>query len=130
MNVPELLRYSEDHGWVAPQGEGPGAHARVGLTDYGQDLLGEVEFVELPAPGSHLGAGDMMAEIEARKATSELYSPVAGRIVAVNESLVQAPEAVNLDPYGDGWLCILAPDDAAEIDRLMDPGAYARYVGG
>lgn len=130
MNVPEPLRYSEDHGWVAPQGEGPEELARVGLTDYGQDLLGEVEFVELPSPGSHLVAGALMAEIEARKATSELYSPLAGRIVAVNESLVESPGAINSDPYGDGWLCILAPDDAADIDRLMDGTAYARFVGG
>ncbi len=130
MSVPELLRYSEDHGWVAPPGEGPEGHARVGLTDYGQDLLGEVEFVDLPAPGSHLRAGDLMAEIEARKATSELYSPLGGRVVAVNESLLDSPGAINSDPYGEGWLCIVAPDDAGDIDRLMDPGAYARFVDG
>jgi glycine cleavage system H protein len=130
VNVPEALRYSEDHGWVASQVEGSEGLARVGLSDYGQDLLGEVEFVELLPAGSHVVAGDLLAEIEARKATSELYSPLAGRIVAVNESLLESPEAINSDPYGDGWLCILAPDDATDIDRLMDGTAYARFVGG
>ena len=130
MNVPASLRYSEDHGWVAAEGEVPERLARVGLTDYGQDLLGEVEFVELPEPGSRLTAGDLMAEIEARKATSELYAPLAGRVVAVNGLLAERPEAVNTDPYGDGWLCILALDDAARIEALMDGVAYARFVGG
>ena len=130
MNVPASLRYSEDHGWVAAEGEVPERLARVGLTDYGQDLLGEVEFVELPEPGSRLTAGDLMAEIEARKATSELYAPLAGRVVAVNGLLAERPEAVNTDPYGDGWLCILALDDAALIEALMDGVAYARFVGG
>ncbi len=130
MNVPASLRYSEDHGWVAAEGEVPERLARVGLTDYGQDLLGEVEFVELPEPGSRLTAGDLMAEIEARKATSELYAPLAGRVVAVNGLLAERPEAVNTDPYGDGWLCILVLDDAAHIEALMDGVAYARFVGG
>ncbi len=130
MNVPASLRYSEDHGWIAAEGEGPERQARVGLTDYGQDLLGEVEFVELPEPGSRLTAGDLMAEIEARKATSELYAPLAGRVVAVNGLLAERPEAVNTDPYGDGWLCILALDDAAHIEGLMDGAAYARFVSG
>ena len=130
MNVPASLRYSEDHGWIAAEGEGSERQARVGLTDYGQDLLGEVEFVELPEPGSRLTAGDLMAEIEARKATSELYAPLAGRVVAVNGLLAERPEAVNTDPYGDGWLCILALDDAARIEALMDGVAYARFVGG
>lgn len=103
---------------------------RVGLTDFGQDLLGEVEFVDLPAPGLRLSAGDLMAEIEARKATSELYAPVAGRVVAVNELLAESPGAVNSDPYGDGWLCLLAPADDAAADELMDSAAYAGFVGG
>ena len=130
MNVPEPLRYSEDHGWVAAEGEGSERMARVGLTDYGQDLLGEVEFVELPEPGSRLTAGDLMAEIEARKATSELYAPLAGRVVAVNGLLAERPDTVNTDPYGDGWLCVLALDDAAHIEGLMDGVAYARFVSG
>lgn len=130
MNVPALLRYSADHGWVAAEAGGPERLARVGLTDYGQDLLGEVEFVELPEPGRRLAAGDLMAEVEARKATSELYAPVAGRVVAVNELLAGSPGAVNSDPYGDGWLCVLALDDAAPLDELMDGDAYARFVGG
>lgn len=130
MNVPALLRYSEDHGWVAAEGEGPDRLARVGLTDYGQDLLGEVEFVELPEPGSRLATGDLMAEIEARKATSELYAPLTGRVVAVNGLLAERPGAVNADPYGDGWLCVLAVDDTAHIEELMDGVAYARFVNG
>ena len=130
MNVPALLRYSTDHGWVAAEGEGPDRLARVGLTDYGQDLLGEVEFVELPQPGSRLIAGELMAEIEARKATSELYAPLTGRVVAVNGLLAETPGAVNADPYGDGWLCVLAVDDTVHIEELMDGVAYARFVSG
>lgn len=130
MNVPELLRYSADHGWVAQEGEGQDHLVRVGLTDFGQDLLGEVEFVDLPAPGSRLAAGDLMAEIEARKATSELYAPLAGRVVAVNGLLAESPEVLNNDPYGDGWLCLLAPEDAAHLDELMDGAAYVRFAGG
>ena len=130
MNVPEPLRYSTDHGWVAQEGEGQDRLVRVGLTDYGQDLLGEVEFVELPAPGSLLGAGDLMAEIEARKATSELYAPLGGRVVAVNGALAETPGVLNSDPYGDGWLCLVAPEDVAQLDELMDGAAYARFVGG
>ena len=130
MNVPEPLRYSTDHGWVAQEGDGQDRLVRVGLTDFGQDLLGEVEFVDLPAPGSRLAAGDLMAEIEARKATSELYAPLAGRVVAVNGLLAETPEVLNSDPYGDGWLCLLAPEDVACLDDLMDGAAYARYAGG
>ena len=130
MNVPEPLRYSTDHGWVAREGEEHDHLVRVGLTDFGQDLLGEVEFVDLPAPGSRLDAGDLMAEIEARKATSELYAPLAGRVVAVNGLLAESPGVLNSDPYGDGWLCLLAPEDAACLDGLMDGEAYARFAGG
>lgn len=130
MNVPELLRYSTDHGWVAQEGEGQDGLVRVGLTDFGQDLLGEVEFVDLPAPGSRLATGDLMAEIEARKATSELYAPLAGRVVAVNGLLAETPEVLNCDPYGDGWLCVLAPEDGAHLDELMDGAAYVRFAGG
>ncbi|MCY3787036.1 MAG: glycine cleavage system protein GcvH [bacterium] len=130
MNVPASLRYSEGHGWVAAEGEGPEHLARVGLTDYGQDLLGEVEFVELPELGGRLAAGELMAEIEARKATSELYAPLTGRVVAVNGLLADRPGAVNADPYGEGWLCVLAVDDASCIEELMDGAAYARFVGG
>lgn len=115
---------------MAQEGEGQDHLVRVGLTDFGQDLLGEVEFVDLPAPGSRLSAGDLMAEIEARKATSELYAPLAGRVVAVNGLLAETPEVLNRDPYGDGWLCLLAPEDVAHVDDLMDGAAYARYAGG
>ena len=115
---------------MSQEGEAGDRLVRVGLTDYGQDLLGEVEFVDLPDPGSRLGAGDLMVEIEARKATSEFYAPLAGRVVAVNGLLAEAPEVLNADPYGDGWLCLLAPTDAAQIDGLMDGAAYARFVGG
>lgn len=115
---------------MAQEGEGGDRLVRVGLTDYGQDLLGEVEFVDLPDPGSRLGAGDLMAEIEARKATSELYAPLAGRVVAVNGLLAETPAVLNSDPYGDGWLCLLVPEDGARLEELMDGAAYARFVGG
>jgi len=130
VNVPELLRYSTDHGWVAQEGEEQDHLVRVGLTDFGQDLLGEVEFVDLPEVGRRLDAGDLMAEIEARKATSELYAPLAGRVVAVNGLLAESPEVLNCDPYGDGWLCLLAPEDVAHLEELMDGAAYARFAGG
>ena len=130
MKVPEPLRYSEDHMWVTEEVHGRNVLVRAGLTDYGQDLLGEVEFVELPTVGARLGEADVLAEVEARKATSELYAPLAGRVVAVNEALADAPEVLNSDPCGAGWLALLDPDDLSSAQRLMDGPAYERYIGG
>ena len=130
VKVPSTLRYSEDHGWVSREDRGPQPLVRVGLTDFGQDLLGEVEFVDLPEPGTGLEVGDLMAEIEARKATSELYAPLAGQVVEVNELLADSPGLLNSDPYGEGWLCILAPGRSDGMDELMDDSAYERFIGG
>ena len=130
MNVPDQLRYSTDHGWVRLESDSAGRLVRVGITDFAQDLIGEVEFVELPTPGTRLAAGELMAEIEARKATSELYSPLSGLVTDVNEALIETPGVLNGDPYGDGWLCLVSPDDTAQIADLMDSAAYARFIGG
>ncbi len=124
MNVPEGLLYSTYHGWIRPEG----VLCRLGLTDYAQDILGEVSFVELPIVGKEVARGDLLAEVEARKATSEIYAPVSGRVVQVNDDLGVTPEFVNDDPYGDGWICLLSSDEGEKED-LMDRTEYLRFIG-
>lgn len=120
MQVPDDLRYSSDHEWVRP-GEG---RVRVGITDYAQDALGDVVFVDLPAVGKQVAAGEVLGEVESTKSVSEVYAPVAGTVVAVNESLSEAPENLNRDPYGDGWLCELEVAGADALGSLLDADAY------
>ncbi len=125
VNVPEGLRYSSGHGWLRLEMD----VYRMGITDYAQDLLGEVAFVGLPAVGSEMAAGDLLAEIEARKATNEFYAPITGMVLQVNDELADHPESVNEDPYGDGWLCVMSPLEA-EGESLMDSAGYSRFIGG
>jgi glycine cleavage system H protein len=124
MNVPEDLRYSSDHEWARTVGD----RVRVGITDYAQDALGDVVFVELPTPGATLEAGAMLGEVESTKSVSEIYAPVAGEVVAVNSALADAPEKLNADPYGDGWICEIVPTDPASVDGLLDSGAYRQLI--
>jgi glycine cleavage system H protein len=126
MNVPEDLRYSKDHEWVRPEG----TRLRIGITDYAQDALGDVVFVELPAVGQQLEAGGTLGEIESTKSVSEIYSPVAGTVLAVNTELVEAPERINEDPYGEGWICELDGAGGAEADGLLDADGYRRLLEG
>lgn len=124
MELPEGLRYSEEHEWVRVEG----ARAVVGITDYAQDALGDVVYVQLPDPGLDVIAGASIAEIESTKSVSEVYSPVTGKVAEVNEALTDAPEAVNKDPYGAGWVFVVELADPSEVERLMDAAAYRALV--
>ena len=120
MNVPDDLRYSPEHEWVRVEG----TRVRVGVTDYAQDALGDVVFVDLPAVGSEVEAGGQLGEVESTKSVSEIYAPVAGTVTAVNDALAEGPERVNQDPYGDGWICELELAPGADPDTLLDAAAY------
>jgi len=124
MNFPDELRYSEEHEWVAV--EGP--RARVGITDFAQDSLGDVVYVELPGVGVNVMAHASCAEVESTKSVSEIFSPVTGTVVEVNETLDDAPEQVNADPYGAGWIFVVEMADPAEVDSLLDAGGYRALV--
>ena len=124
MNVPEDLRYSTDHEWVRVTG----SRVRVGITDYAQDALGDVVYVDLPEVGRTFGAGEPLGEVESTKSVSEIYAPIAGTVVAVNTELADAPERLNQDPYGEGWICEL---EAAEPDAggvLLDASGYRQLT--
>lgn len=124
MNFPDDLRYSTDHEWVRLED----GRVRVGITDYAQDALGDVVFVELPEVGTSADAGASIAEVESTKSVSDIYAPLAGTVVEVNTDLVEAPERINSDPYGEGWICIIEPSDPAAINGLMDAAAYQALV--
>jgi glycine cleavage system H protein len=126
MNVPEDLRYSSDHEW-ARTADG---RIRVGITDYAQDALGDVVFVDLPTPGTTVEPGGMIGEVESTKSVSEIYAPVAGEVVAVNASLADAPEQLNADPYGEGWICEIVPSDPSAVDALLDAAGYRQLTEG
>jgi glycine cleavage system H protein len=126
MNVPDDLRYSSDHEWARLEGD----RVRMGITDYAQDALGDVVFVELPAEGTTVEQGGMLGEVESTKSVSEIYAPVAGQVVAVNAALGDAPERLNADPYGEGWICELLPSDPASLDALLDATAYRQLTEG
>jgi glycine cleavage system H protein len=120
VQVPDDRRYTEEHEWVLTEGDA----VRVGITDYAQDALGDVVFVDLPEPGRSAEAGERIAEVESTKSVAEIYAPVAGSVVAVNDDLADRPELVNEDPYGAGWFVTVAPSDPAALDSLMDAAAY------
>lgn len=124
MEYPEALRYSKEHEWVAVDG----ARARVGITDYAQDALGDVVFVQLPELGATVAAAASVAEVESTKSVSDIYAPVSGSVVEVNESLNDAPEQLNTDPYGAGWIFVLEMSDPVQADALMDAAAYRQLV--
>ena len=126
MNVPEELRYSTDHEWVSRDGD----VVRIGITDYAQDALGDVVYVQVPSVGTVVAAGQTFSEIESTKSVSDVYAPVSGTIVEVNDALADAPEQVNSDPYGAGWLCVIEIADAAEVDGLLDAAGYHALVSG
>lgn len=128
MDIPEGLRYSSDHEWARLEGGKASATVRVGITDYAQDALGDVVYVEVPVVGTKISAGEAMGEIESTKSVSEIYAPVAGTVVAANADLSDSPERINEDPYGDGWICEITMDDAAELDALLDSDAYRKLI--
>ncbi len=126
MNIPGDLLYSTDHEWIRDLGDG---RVRIGITDYAQDALGDVVFVEVPVVGASVAAGSVFGEVESTKSVSELFAPVDGEVVAVNDELEAAPEKVNEDPYGDGWICEMGTDASATAD-LLDAAAYQALIGG
>lgn len=120
---PEDLKYTAEHEWVRTPGEAQGA-VRVGITDFAQDALGDIVYVQLPEVGEAVTAGESCGELESTKSVSDIYAPVTGEVVAVNEALDATPELVNNDPYAGGWLFEVVPDDAGAVDGLLDAAAY------
>ena len=118
--IPEDLRYTAEHEWVAPGT----ATVKVGITHFAQDALGDIVFVQLPDPGTEVEAGQPFGEVESTKSVSEIYSPFAGTVVARNDQLADEPELINTDPYGAGWLVQIEPVDPAAVDDLLDAAAY------
>ncbi len=123
-NIPSDYRYTKTHEWVRDDGDGVVA---VGITDHAQELLGDLVFVELPEVGAELAAGDECAVVESVKAASDVYCPVSGEVVEINEALVDAPETINTDPYDAGWMFKLKLLDEGEVENLMDAEAYAEH---
>ncbi|TDV42616.1 glycine cleavage system protein GcvH [Actinophytocola oryzae] len=119
--TPEDLKYTEEHEWLVAT---TGTTVRVGITAYAQDQLGDVVFVELPKVGAAVTSGEPFGEVESTKSVSELFSPVTGTVVAVNNALDESPELVNSDPYGDGWIVEINTEDLGALDDLMDAAAY------
>jgi glycine cleavage system H protein len=126
MNVPEDLRYSKDHEWARREGD----QVRIGVTDYAQDALGDVVFVQVPDVGTAVTLGQSFSEVESTKSVSDIYAPVTGTIVEVNAELSDAPQRLNEDPYGEGWLCVITLDDPSQLDELMDAAAYRALIEG
>ncbi|MCC2604727.1 glycine cleavage system protein GcvH [Planctobacterium marinum] len=124
-NIPAELRYATTHEWVRPEGNGV---FTVGITEHAQELLGDMVFVDLPDVGDEVSTGDDVAVAESVKAASDVYAPISGEIVAVNEDLEDSPELVNSDPYGDGWLYKIKAEDEAEVENLMDAEGYEASI--
>lgn len=119
--IPENLKYTKTHEWAEPLGDGT---IKIGITDHAQDLLGDMVFVEIPEVGRKVAAGQECAVVESVKAASDVYSPVSGEVVAVNEALSTAPELINQDPYGEGWIFRIKPNQADSLSSLLDANAY------
>jgi len=126
MNIPEDLRYSAEHEWVRLDGK----VARIGITDFAQDSLGDVVFVQLPDVGLDAVAGASISEIESTKSVSDVYVPVSGVVTSVNDALADRPELVNQDPYGEGWMFEVECSELGELDALLDAAAYRALVAG
>ncbi|AOM01783.1 glycine cleavage system protein GcvH [Cobetia marina] len=124
-NIPATLKYTESHEWVQDNGDGT---VTIGITDHAQEALGDVVFVELPEIGRELALEEEFGVIESVKAASDLYAPLAGEVIAVNESLEDAPESVNESPYDDAWILKMKVADSAELEKLLDADAYTQLV--
>ncbi|MGZ4492086.1 MAG: glycine cleavage system protein GcvH, partial [Nocardioidaceae bacterium] len=125
---PEDLKYTSEHEWVRSPGEAD-ASVRIGITDYAQDALGDIVYVSLPETGTEIEDGAAVGELESTKSVSDVYAPLSGTVVAVNDALDGTPELVNSDPYGAGWLFEIVPSDPAAVDGLMDAAAYQDSLG-
>ena len=124
VDIPEDLRYTQEHEW-AREDEGSVA---IGITDFAQDALGEIVFVELPSEGDEVTKGDSFGGVESTKSVSDLYSPISGEVVEINEVLLDSPEVINEDPYSSGWIVKVRPYDLADLNDLMDAEAYSEFV--
>lgn len=124
-NIPSELKYASSHEWVRDEGDGT---FTVGISEHAQELLGDMVFVELPEVGEEVDAGEDCAVAESVKAASDIYAPISGEIVAINEDLEDAPETVNNDPYGDGWLFRIKASDESELENLLDAEGYAHSI--
>ena len=124
MNLPEDLRYMQDHEWVRVEG----GTVRIGITDYAQDALGDVVFVQVPETGSIVDAGATVSEVESTKSVSEIYAPVSGAVLDVNVELGDAPQRINEDPYGEGWICTLEVTEETQLDSLLDAAGYRKLI--
>ena len=125
MNVPDDLRYTSDHEWARDED----GRLRIGITDYAQDALGDIVFVQLPEPGAKVSAGESFAEVESTKSVSDIYAPVSGTVAEINSDLSDSPQRLNDDPYGEGWLCVIVPDEApATGDSLLDAEGYRKLI--
>ncbi len=131
--IPEDLRYSAEHEWLRTSEAGPETDgvtvARLGITDYAQNSLGDIVFVQMPEPGTTVEPGDAIGEVESTKSVSEIFAPVGGTVVARNDALDSSPEVVNSDPYGDGWMIEIELTDPAQLDELLDANGYAEVIG-
>jgi glycine cleavage system H protein len=126
MNVPSELRYSTDHEWIRQDGN----TVTIGVTDFAQDSLGDVVFVDVPESGATLALGESFTEVESTKSVSDIYAPVSGTISEVNDALDDKPELLNSDPYGEGWICRIEMSKPAELDALMDAAGYTALTEG
>jgi len=126
MNIPDDLLYSVEHEWIRVEG----TRVRVGITDYAQDALGDIVYVELPKVGTEVETGGPLGEVESTKSVSEIYAPLAGTITAVNDALPGGPEQMNQDPYGEGWICEIELADGSDPSALLDPSAYRDLTAG
>ena len=124
MNVPEDLRYSTDHEWAKVED----GNVRVGITDYAQDALGDIVYIQLPEVGAKVVRGDSVGEVESTKSVSDIYAPVAGTVVEVNTELADAPQRLNDDPYGEGWLAVIEPEDPSQLEELLDAEGYLKLI--
>jgi glycine cleavage system H protein len=126
MNIPDDLQYSVEHEWVRADG----TKVRIGITDYAQDALGDIVFVDLPEIGSVVEVGGHLGEVESTKSVSEIYAPVAGTVTAINDALASGPEKLNQDPYGDGWICELELAAGTDLGGLLNASAYGDLTAG
>lgn len=124
--IPQDLHYSSDHEWIRSAGEDT---VRIGITDYAQNSLGDIVFVQMPEAGTAVGTGDSIGEVESTKSVSDIFAPVSGTVVARNDALDSTPELVNSDPYGDGWMIEVQLSDPGAISELLDATAYAELTG-
>ena len=127
MDLPADLLYSKDHEWIRAE---PGDRIRIGITDYAQDALGDVVYVQIPSVGAVVALGDSFSEVESTKSVSDVYAPASGRVAEVNEALADQPQLLNEDPYGAGWLCVIELSAPDEIGQLLDAAGYQTLIEG